>query len=303
MKVTKREDYDALFTKDPLWQGADGLYCWRFGSRLLWSFCDTLVGESKTMIHNSWAASDFALSPLSFHTESYLSQPGFYDWPQDGYFDCKSLYLFSLVLKDNTQETFPLTGVEINQVVYQNGSLKQVARYPLMGLTSPAIFLGSEVLEEGDYLYLFGYTVKGASKEMVVARMTKSEFPKGPLYFLTQEGWNLKPEHLSILAHDISPEFQIVYAHGSYYLAYIKGSISGEIYLSSSPNWLGPFPKGRKIYSCPEQSKRAICYNAKILSALSDDQHLLLSYHVNALTNEDLLHTDCYRPHFLEVSL
>lgn len=303
MKVSKKEGDDALFTKDPLWRGGDGLYCWRLDSTLLWSFCDTLVGTGKTMIHNSWATSDFALTHLSFHAESYLSQPGFYDWPQDGYFDGESLYLFSLVLKDNTLEEFPLTGVEINQVVYQDGALKQVARYPLMGLTNPAIFLGSEVLEEEDYLYLFGYTIKGTSKEMVVARMAKKEFPRGQLYFLSEEGWNLKPEHLSILAHDISPEFQIVYAHGSYYLAYIKGSISGEIYLTSSPNWLGPFPKGKKIYSCPEQSEKAICYNAKILSALSDDRHLVISYHVNALHHEDLLTSDLYRPHFLEVTL
>ena len=235
MKVSKRDDYDALFSHDHVRWGSDGVCCWGFGSRLLWYFCDALAE------------------------------------------------------------------IEIKEATHQKGRLQAIVTYPFLTFSDFPMFLGSEILEEEGYSSLFGYPILGARKKKVAAPMAQGEFPKRP--FLTSEGRNPKPEHLQLLAHDISPEFQIVYADGSDYSAYARDSITGEIPLGSSPDELGPSPKGKKIYSCPEQREKAICRNAKILSALSDDKHLMISDRVNALHHEGLIAGDLYHPLFLEAGL
>jgi hypothetical protein len=307
IKVSRREDLEGIFTPSKTgWRGSDGIYCLEEGESLLWYFSDTLSGPKKEMIHNCYGFSSKEVHSVSFKADrAFLNAPGLFYWPQDCYQDGEDLYFFCLALEEGKKEEFPLAGVDLVKVRKDKERLIQTAIYkiPALGIPRMNLFLGSDVTWDETYVYVYGYVQADGKKQMIVYRMLKEGFPEERGSYLTENGWSERPEKLKILASDISPEFQIYRAGSKYYLAYISGSVSGEIYLTSADSPFDFFPPGEKIYTCPEQGPKAICYNAKIQTALSNQKRLIISYHVNALQEENLYKEDIYRPHFLEVTL
>lgn len=307
IKVTRREDLEQIFSPSKTgWRGSDGVYCLEEDESLLWYFSDTLNGPKKEIIHNCFGFSSKKVRTVSFRADrAFLKAPGLFYWPQDCYQDGENLYFFCLALEEGKKEDFPLAGVDLVRVRKDREKLIQTAIYkiPSLGIPSINLFLGSEVTWDETYVYIYGYIQTAGKKQMIVSRMPKEGFPDERGTYLTESGWSERPERLKILASDISPEFQIFQVGRKYYLAYVSGSVSGEIYLTYADSPFGFFPPGEKIYICPEQGRKVICYNAKIQAALSNQRRIIISYHVNALLKEDLYKEDIYRPHFLEVTL
>jgi hypothetical protein len=320
---TPRNDLTNLFVRHEGWNGADGVYTFKIGDKILWYFSDTFVGTvnadrqriNNAFINNSYAVSDLDGSNIVFHygenpiSSAFKAPEGSYYWPQDSYVKDNTLYIFALKMKA-AGGLGDILGVDIVKATFDGTSVSESEIIPLSGLQSSDTALGAylygsylEKAEDG-YLYIYGYRTINNRKNMVVCRMLESSFPGGSLEYLNSEGWSTSVTSLKELASDISPEFRLYHVGSKVYLAYILSTWSGKIFLSEAPTALDVFPRGEYVYYCPEEvaiTKNTICYNAKIQSVFSDGSKLVISYHVNSLTNADNANAEIYRPRFIEV--
>lgn len=318
-----RSDLTNLFVRNDGWNGADGVYTFQIGDKILWYFSDTFVGVvnadrkrvNNSFINNSYAVSNLDGSDISFHygenpiSSAFKAPAGSYYWPQDSYVKDGTLYIFALKMKA-AGGLGDILGVDIVKAAFDGTSVTESEIIPLPGLQSSDKTLGAylygsyvEKAEDG-YLYIYGYRTINNRKNMVVCRMAESAFPSGAIEYLNTEGWSASVNTLKELAGDISPEFRLYHVGNKVYLAYILSTWSGKIFLSEAPSALDVFPRGEYVYYCPEEAtitKSTICYNAKIQSVFSDSNKLVISYHVNSLTNADNANAEIYRPRFIEV--
>jgi hypothetical protein len=320
---TARTDLTNLFVRSDGWNGADGVYTFRIGEKILWYFSDTFVGKvdenrkriANSFINNSYAVSDLDGSNIVFHygenpiSSAFKALEGSYYWPQDSYVKDNTLYIFALKMKA-AGGLGDILGVDIVKATFDGTTLTEGEIIPLSGLQSSdtalgAYLYGSYVKKAADgYLYIYGYRTISNRKNMVVCRMLESSFPSGSLEYLNSEGWSTSVTSLKELASDISPEFRLYHVGSKVYLVYILSTWSGKIFLSEAPTALDVFPRGEYVYYCPEEvaiTKNTICYNAKIQSVFSDSNKLVISYHVNSLTSADNANAEIYRPRFIEV--
>jgi hypothetical protein len=320
---TKRDDLDNFFIRSSGWNGADGVYTFAFGNKLLWYFSDTFVGEvdstrtrqNNKMINNSYAVSDLDGSDIVFHygedpiASAFPAPAGSLYWPEDSYVDGNDLYMFDLKMKAGGG-LGDILGVDIVKATFDGTLLTQGEITEVPGLQTNDTSVGSYVfgsyVEKGDdgYLYVFGYLTKSGRHNMCVSRMKLDGFPKSQVEYLNNDGWSASPTDLKEMANDISPEFRLYHVGNKVFLAYILSTWSGKIFLSEADTSLSVFPRGEYVYYCPEEvtiTKNTFCYNAKIQPALCDEKKIVISYHVNSFTSADNSNAEVYRPRFIEV--
>jgi hypothetical protein len=172
---------------------------------------------------------------------------------------------------------------------------------------------GSAVLEDGNYLYIYGYDEergKGAGKRrLTVARVPAGKADDlGAWRFRTADGWGDKPEDAVPLADGLATEFSVSRAPGGtgYVAVYTENGLGERILgrFAGAPD--GPWSAPVLLYQCSEmrKDKGVFSYSAKAHPWAAGDDELLVSYCVNAWEFARLFRDDAvYRPRFVRVKL
>lgn len=253
-------------------------------------------------------------------------------WPGHGFVRKDTLYLFALGLV-NIPDTAGTT-----DPAGQNGSTSPdsepeniftfaVTHVDLLSFSLPGfrhletrradidyaanlIDFGNCVLEDGDYIYIYGTKNLPFHAQIHVARVPAggSRFYRGWEYY-TGEGWDKdigKSEPMDI---DISVSEQFsIFRYRDKYILLTQERSGNDIYTYISDLPYTGFHNKKFIYHTPEPDKdpneHIITYNALAHSQYIENGRLLVSYCVNSLNIRDIFDdVEAYRARFLRVPL
>jgi Domain of unknown function (DUF4185) len=334
--------YDALFSKENGWTGADGVYSVALNrNRIAWLFGDTWIGQVKnnlhvnaTLVNNSVAIQDGrcpAEAELDFYfgraddgTPAALIQPadgrGWF-WVFDGVMTSKGLYLFLIQVERTAGDAvfdFKVIGTWLGYVKNPRKSPSdwrvRQSKIPWSDFSaSGGILWGSAVLQIGNVLYVYG-TAEDASgpvqqKHMILARVPVSRLGDYSRWRFYDEGnWVSDFTQASRLIADMPHEYSVSYlsALKQYVVVYSQDGLSKNILARFSPQPHGPWSDALQVYRCPEaaRDKSIFCYAAKAHAILSPGpDQLIISYVANSVDFDKIANdARLYRPRFLRVT-
>ena len=316
INVKRLLDLDCKFKRYDGWSGADGIFSFVYKDNILMYFSDTFIGKSNELdkrisfelINNSLAISSVDLDKIKFiYNENpvssvFVTKNGYY-WLQDGIIENDYLYIFALRMENDIFSSIPF---KINAVDLIKLSLPfdDSINYCISktNLLMENIVLGTAIIKEKDYYYIYGYINDFTDKKLILSRCKSLKSLQ--LEYLKQDGsFNSSLDNLMILKDNFAAEFKIVKIKNKYYIAYTKGSIGKDIYLLVIDDLFTPYDKELHIYTCKEYGGNIITYNAKIQLAMSSQDKLVISYNVNTLVNEEHENLDIYRPRFIQIEM
>ena len=167
-------------------------------------------------------------------------------------------------------------------------------------IQSPEISYGSCLLEDDDFVYIYGIKTKGLSKTVHLARA-----PGGNLQnhwtFFDGISWSEKPSDF-VIAKNVSDQFSVIKEGGIYYLITHEPYFSRRIQIMQSDNPAGPWSNRRTLFCTPENTDNIFTYNSFVHPELSEAGELRISYNINSFNFNDLfMNADLYRPKFIRI--
>ncbi|WP_285742272.1 DUF5005 domain-containing protein [Lentzea sp. NBRC 105346] len=190
------------------------------------------------------------------------------------------------------------TGTSLATFALPDLKLDTVTPLPL----SPDVAWGSEILDDGEFTYVYGAEHRGHEpKQLLIART--HDLSKA-WEFWTGAGWSPHESDAAPALSGIGTAFSVTRAGTGFVLVTVDGTtpFSRKIlaYPATSPT--GPFGAPRVLYEAPEGAtpeRRIIVYDATTHPQLN-----VLSYNVNSLDLADnLADARIYRPRFLDLEL
>ena len=316
IKVKKLYSINKKFKRYHGWSGADGIFTYKYNQKIIMYFSDTFVGESNTkgqrvsfqLINNSLAISDKKLTKIDFIYPTnpiksvFETKDGYY-WLEDGIIENDCLFIFALKMNNDifSNKIFEIKNVDLIKLNLSSINEMKYETYPFYPYIDN-IVLGTSIIKENDYYYIFGYVNKYNNKKLILAR--KKSLLDSKIEFLSSDhSFKENYDDLLILKENFASEFKFIKIKDKYYCAYTKGSIGKEIYLLIVEDLFKKYEKEVLIYTCKEHKKDIITYNSKIQQALSNNRNLIISYNVNTLINDNHINLDIYRPRFIKISL
>ena len=340
--VEPLSQYDALFTGEDGWTGADGAYSVALNrSKIAWLFGDTWVGQIKNGRHvnavlvNNSVAIQHGRRPedarINFHlgrdadgSHTALIKPadgrGWF-WLFDGVLTARGLYLFLIQVErtaGNDVFDFRVVGNWLGHI--ENPSdlpsawrVRQT-RIPWSKFSAAeSILWGSALLQVDNILYIYG-TIEDAAgaypkKHMILARVPVSElgdFSRWRFYAAGQ--WVLDFRQVSRLSTDIPHEYSVNYlpALKHFMAVYSRDGLSKHILARLSLEPQGPWSDPIQLFQCPEAEWDAsiFCYAAKAHAILSQSpDEMVVTYIANSVDFDKTANdARLYRPRFLRVT-
>ncbi|MEU3767544.1 DUF5005 domain-containing protein [Amycolatopsis keratiniphila] len=158
---------------------------------------------------------------------------------------------------------------------------------------------GSELLEDGGYIYIYG----AEQGHLRLARVPVGGL-RGPWQFWTGVGWSPHEEDSARMLAGVGTAFSVTRVGGEYVLITMDTGPGFSpvmlAYTAGSPT--GPFGAPVVLYRAPEASDRRIVYDATAHPQLSRPGKLTVSYNVNSLDHGDnIADVRIYRPRFVEL--
>jgi hypothetical protein len=333
--------YEALFSNQRGWTGADGAYSIALsGDHILWLFGDTWFGEIRDGAHvdavivNNSIAIQHGLKLPDISVEFYIGRgPGGtpqafilpaddtgWFWIYHGVETPAGLYLFLIQLeRTGTIQDFgfKVIGTWLGHVVDTERDpadwhITQV-RIPYENLSESAdTILGSSVLKDGEFLYIYGTTEKVIdglrSKNMILARVPEKDFADFDKWRFFAEGqWISDFSKAAGICDRMANEYSVSFlpALGKYLVVYSDNGLSENIVARSAPQPWGPWGDPVILYQCPEMKRDAqvFCYAAKGHPALATaPDELIVTYVTNSIGFDKITEdAELYRPRFLKV--
>ncbi|MHC4638569.1 MAG: DUF4185 domain-containing protein [Planctomycetota bacterium] len=338
--VETMPQYDALFTKEKGWTGADGAYSVALSNTVtLWLYSDTWIGnvvngqhKDATMINNTIALQSgedpSAASVKFFWQRTKDGKPAAFITPADGVgwfwishgvIADEKLYLFLVQIVETDEKSifgFRQIGTSLAQIdnPYDdplNWRIKQYkvpfGRYSKNG----TLFFGSAVMKDGDFVYIYGCDEnwkKGMDERyMIVARMSSDKIADFEKWrFWDGANWVTDVKKASGLFKGTAAEYSVSFEPTikKYVAVYTEYGMSADILIRVSDTPVGKWSEPYKIYECPEYKwhKTYFCYAAKGHPELSNPDELIITYACNS-TDFWQMTADVriYRPRFLKV--
>ena len=334
--------YDALFSNEEGWTGADGVYSVAVSEHTIaWFFGDTWVGQIKngrhlnaTLVNNS-VAIQHGRSPadaeMNFHfgrtgdgSPAALIRPadgrGWF-WVFDGVMTAKGLYLFLIQVErtaGNAVFDFRVIGTWLghveNPAELPSAWRVRQSRIPWSTFSgSEGILWGSTVLRIDNVLYIYGTTEDMSSadriKHMVLARVPVDEISDYSRWrFYASGRWVSNFRQVGRLSANLPHEYSVNYLPvlKQYAAVYSQDGLSKNILARLSPEPQGPWSDPIWLYQCPEADwdNSIFCYAAKAHAILSQTpDELIITYIANSVDFDKTANdARLYRPRFLRVT-
>jgi len=334
--------YDALFSNEDGWTGADGVYSVALNLyTIAWFFGDTWIGQiingqhvNATLVNNS-VAIQHGRSPadaeMNFHfgragdgSPAALMRPadgrGWF-WLFDGVLTAKGLYLFLIQVErtaGNAVFDFKVIGTWLghveNPAELPSAWRVRQSRIPWSKFSaSESILWGSAVLPIDDVLYIYGTTEDTGSadrkKHMILARVPVSRLADYSRWrFYADGNWVSDFRQASRLSAGVPHEYSVSYLPvlKQYAAVYSQDGLSKNILARLAPEPQGPWSDPIWLYQCPEAEwdNSIFCYAAKAHAVLSQTpDQLIITYIANSVDfNKTANDSRLYRPRFLRVT-
>ena len=259
---------------------------------------------------------------------------GTWYWPVDGAVVGSDAYLFSLRMKPVSGGFgFDYDGITLFSTPISAGNLSNApplfwthGKLDTTGLFVPAaggapskIFgqalmnnsvQGGAFFPDG-YVYIYGVRNDALNKRLLVARVPREGLGDPSQYrFFNGSTWVSGASNAQPLAgaDHLSSEFSVTpMPDGRYLMVFSYDDAFGNriaARYANSPT--GPWGPAITLYTCPEAdlTPNTFVYGAKAHPALSRPGELLVSYHVNSFSFDELYqNADIYRPRFVTVKL
>lgn len=317
-EVTVYEDchYNLLFTRyGNGWTGSDATYSLVLpDGRIMWMFGDTFLGSvtaertrsDALFIRNSMMIQDgdqmttlhggTTSAPKAFIIPS--TSKNWY-WPLDATIhNGKIQWLLGELGSNGTGGAwdFAYRGFDLailNPTTFEVESIERK-------IESPEISYGSCVLEDEDFIYIYGIRTKGLNKTVHVARAAAGNLAND-WNFWDGGKWINDPSDF-VIAKNVSDQFSMIKQDDIYYLITHEPYFSNKIQIMQSDTPTGPWFNRRTIYCTPENTSQIFTYNSFVHPELSESGELRISYNINSFNFSDLFsNVDLYRPKFIRI--
>ncbi|MBK9419507.1 MAG: DUF5005 domain-containing protein [Flavobacteriales bacterium] len=304
--------FNQLFTRYSGWSGGDQGYSIRLpDGRDLWlfgdSFIDTVFADrtrpSSPLVRNAYVVQQGNQLTTLNQTVGGVVQPivatqdpSEWFWPGDGFVSGNSLYIFQQRMKNQGSGVFGFaqTGVDLARFSLPDLTLQEVTPFTYAN----DIAWGMAVMEDGDYVYIYGTKSQQYNKYIQVAR-TPIATPFSTLEFWNGTVWTTDDASTVSIRNDVSQSYSVFKHAGKYYLLSQEGFLGPDInmYRGNSPT--GPFQRKQLVATTPVPAS-TWTYNAlahpQYITAQGD---LLINYSINVHNFFDLFqNADHYRPIF-----
>jgi hypothetical protein len=332
--------YDALFTREKGWTGADGAYSLPLSDTVtLWLYGDTWIGnvvkgrhKDATMVSNTIAlqsGKDPSTATVKFFWQTAKDgKPAAFITPADGVGDLwvshgiiadGKLYLFlPQIVKtgENSVFGFRQAGTILAQIDNPldeplNWRVKQYkvpfCRYSKNG----DLYFGTAIMKDGHFVYIYGCDEdwkKGkGGRSMIVARVAPDKIADFENWrFWNGDNWVADVNEAAGLFDAAGAESSVSYQPSirKYVTIYTEYGMSANIMMRISDTLIGPWSKPYKVYQCPEckWNKTYFCYAAKGHPELSKPDELIITYACNS-TDFGKMAQDAriYHPRFIRL--
>lgn len=330
--------YDALFTKEKGWTGADGAYSIALSdTKTLWLYSDSFIGsifegrhKDATMVNNTIGiqlGKDISTDCVKFFWQtakdgkeaSFITPSdnvGWF-WLFHGILANEKLYLFLLqTIKTDDKSVFGFqqTGTVLGEVdnpqddpmTWRIHQYKvPFGRYTNKGNT----FFGSFLIKDEGYIYIYGAKEDWiiGTRGMIVASVQENEIKDFSKWrFFGNGQWKSDLNEATELFYGLASEYSISFQPmlQKYVAIYTENGMSRNIMMRFSNTPVGPWSEPEKIYECPDEKwhNTYFCYAAKAHPELSEPDDIVITYVCNS-TDFWQMASDAriYRPKFLRL--
>lgn len=227
-------------------------------------------------------------------------------WPGDGTVIGDTLYVFMQYYIRTGPEAFDFAYIRTDLVTFSLPTITEVDRTTVF--TDTDIMWGAHVMEDGDYIYVYGPETYTFTKYGHVCRYPAGNI-RGTREWWDGTGWvTTEPESTvgrmkrpSGLNVDVSPQFAVFYHGGKYRMVTQEVLFGNDIYTWEATSPTGPWTAKQTVYTTPETGGDIWTYNAWVHTQFTTGSgYLLLSYNKNSFNFLDLFNdATIYRPEFI----
>lgn len=317
-QVTVYEDchYNLLFTRyGNGWTGSDATYSILLpDGKIMWMFGDTFLGMvtaertrgEAPFIRNSVILQSgdqlttlFGGSPAAPRAFIRPDNPQHWYWPLDAtVYNGKIQWLLGELGSNGSGGAWDFAYRGFDLAILDPNTMD--VELKLTKVTEPDISYGSCVLEDDQFIYIYGIMTVGLSKTVHVARATDGNLENTWSFFDGMQ-WVDSPSKF-VVAKNVSDQFSVIREGGLYYLITHEPYFSRRIQIMQSTAPEGPWTNRRTIYCTPENTDQIFTYNSFVHPELSTDGALRISYNINSFNFNDLFNNaDLYRPKFIRI--
>lgn len=310
------------------WTGSDATYSVPLpDGRTLWLWGDTFLGrvnadrsrDPQAFIHNAWTVQerDGRFGTTLYRTDGLFGSARAWEnpdpdanvwyWPGDATVVGNTVehLLFRI---SGAGPAFGIVGVDLATYSLPDLTLLRVdpmpaAFVPVAG-GGPTAF-GVALMEDKDYTYVYGCEEWLLDKHLHVARVKRGASLRTAWEYWDGAAWTTVPVASKRILSRVANEMSVVRTPtGGYRVVTQDVGILPEVYAYSATKPQGPWGGRTLLYRTPEDQAKLLTYNAKEHPQLSRPGRVVLSYNVNARSDNDL-YADVanYRPRFVEVRL
>jgi hypothetical protein len=331
-KTQSAPELDAFFRSTNEWTGADGAYSIQLSrNKTLWLFSDTWIGEVKDgsrvkprMINNSIAVQQHGKAPKFFWRTNDQGGAESFIKPIDGR---GFMWLFAGT-RLNSGVYFFLRHVEIVKpglVFGFRGFDTSMAHIPNpddpphkwrvtqtpfpfdQRMEKELMVLGTAVLKDDGYVYVYGNSSVVARKGVIVARVKEKEFADYARWeFFSGKKWEQDFAAATPICPEAPAEASVSYwpAVKKFVFVYAQG-LWGRIVMRTADKPEGPWSEPIALYQAPEMkySDKVFCYAGKAHPQLGMRRNeLIVTYASNSYElGEVIRDARLYFPHFIRV--
>jgi hypothetical protein len=168
------------------------------------------------------------------------------------------------------------------------------------------VMYGVCVLETEGYTYIYGTADRRSPREAHLARVAAGQV-QGAWQYFDGETWTDAPAASRPVLAGVSTQFAVLRTESGVYLFAMDGRVpfSSEIVVYRAEQPWGPWQGPLTVYRAPEATRTVAAYNPFVHPQFSDDNHILVSYNLNHVSDPGALYADAgiYRPRFIRVDM
>jgi hypothetical protein len=319
---------ERIFHSDPQWLGSDGAFSIDLGNgRVFWSFGDTLVArklgdtrKNAAFVHNTVAIEtgyDPSTAAMKFywrkgsHMEIFPSEGPSKNrrwmWPAHGIRLGDKLIVFCSVIATNPdKKSLGFQGAGSTAFLIENPDAEPTAWKMRRVLTDESkVSLGSAVVRNGDFLYIFCESEAEPVHSIFLARWATASVAAGKfdeMEWWSGSDWAGKQSRRPVM-HGVASELSVqAGGHGGFIEVNSQGFGATDIVMRTAPRLEGPWSELKKIYRPPESDwKDPFVYAGKAHPELKGAD-LVITYGVNGKDEEVTKNPALYYPKFARMN-